>query len=106
MKYIPLLLLLFSCGPDVEQMNYDKAQDSMIAAQNQRIDSLVVALEDLQKESRTDFYYTQKDLDYLWPRVQASDSFLLKESGRFGKWRKVGRALGYAKEAYKVVKPF
>jgi len=31
---------------------------------------------------------------------------LLKESGRFGKWRKVGRALGYAKEAYKVVKPF
>jgi hypothetical protein len=51
----------------------------------------------------TDYANNSRDMDYLFPRVDASDSFLLKESGRFGKWRKVGRAGGYAREGFRFI---
>lgn len=66
-----------------------------LAAKVQRMDSVIQAQNDIIKDLRTDQYYINKDLDYVFPVVTKADSFLLKESGRGKNWRKVGRASGY-----------
>lgn len=56
-------------------------------------------IDDLQREQ----YYQLQDMNYVYPIAQWSDSFRLKETGRFRFWRKVGRAGGYAREGFKLV---
>jgi len=113
MKYILLLFLLASCtqtGPTNKE--FKDLQDRVIRQSdsiadayadikdlqnaNSRKDTLI---QDLQKEQ----YYQWVDMNYVYPISQRSDSFLLKESGRFKFWRRAGRAGGYAREGFRIV---